>query len=127
MKCYNSLDKQSKKEINENFIKKVKEQKPSAYAYSQFNLQNVINQHVSKSKTRKAIKSIFPPSMYEKYGSESVSKSRSRSKKKRENSDQIESKIASSSKRSQLPPLPEINGASRLKYTNVVKTYYPST
>ena len=42
----------------------------------------MVNQFVSKSKTRKAIKTIFPPSMYENYGKKKRGNSRSKSKTK---------------------------------------------
>ena len=45
---------------------KLKEKKLGFYN-GRINLQNVLNEHVSKSKARKALKTIFPPSMYEKY------------------------------------------------------------
>lgn len=111
MKYYNALDKQSKKDINERFIRKVKEQKPSAFQSNNFNLQNVISQHVSKSKTRKAIKSIFPPSMYDKANETESSNSRSRSKKRAEILAKPHQKIHNVIKKNKLPPLPEISAA----------------
>ena len=41
----------------------------------------MLDKHVSKSITRKAIKAIFPPGMYQKYGKQN--KGGSRSNKKR--------------------------------------------
>ena len=80
MKQYNMLDKKSKRNINENFIRKIKENKLSTFQNNQnINIQNVLEKHVSKSKTRKAMKKIFPPSLYDKYMTDGSSNSRSRS------------------------------------------------
>jgi hypothetical protein len=108
MRCYNSLDKQAKKDINENFIKRIKENKSTAYLNNAFNIQNVISKHVSHSKTRKAIKSIFPPSMYDKYDNCGGSKYRSKSNKNREGSAMKDQKIQNVIRKNRLPPLPEI-------------------
>lgn len=69
-KFYQNLDKQSKKDVNDHFIKQIREKKPGGGNVN-IHLENVLSQHVSKSKTRKAMKTIFPPSMYEKIDSES--------------------------------------------------------
>jgi len=82
MRHYNMLDNKSKRDINETFLRKIKENKPGIFQNNQnLNIQNVLDKHVSKSKTRKAMKKIFPPSMYDKFSNTS-SNSRSRSKKR---------------------------------------------
>jgi hypothetical protein len=125
LKQYNSLDKRAKKDINENFIRKIKENKPNAYQNNQnINLQNILNEHVSPSKTHKVIKKIFPPSMYNK----SRSNSRSKSKKgKGENSTKREQKIHNVIIRNKLPPLPEIHAGGKYnsKYAPKYKNSQP--
>lgn len=122
IRCYTSLDKQAKKDINEKFIRKIKENKPNSYQKNGGMLQNVINKHVSKSNTRKAIKSIFPPSMYDKYGDSGSSKSRSTSKNQREFSDKRDRKVQNVVKRNRLPPLPEVNGGGKTGHGYIAKS-----
>lgn len=134
IKQYNSLDKRAKKEVNEKFIRKIKENKPNAYMNSQnINLQNILHEHVSQSKTRKAIKKIFPPSMYDAKAfldeydkAESRSNSRSKSKRSgRENSSKRRQKVHNIVKKNMLPPLPEIHAGGKYNSKYVSKTKNP--
>ncbi|CAI2363742.1 unnamed protein product [Moneuplotes crassus] len=107
MKQYNMLDKKAKQDINDKFIKRIKENRISSAQVSQgISIQNVLEKHVSKAKTRKAMKKIFPPSLYEKYHTDGSSNSRSRSKK-RMSSAKNRRKVHNAVKRNKLPPLPE--------------------
>lgn len=105
MKAYKALDKSSKSAVNNTFIDKVtgKKRAKSHKIKSDYKqIQKMVNQFVSKSKTRKAIKSIFPPSMYDNPTKAKRSTSRSRSKTKPNARSNLSAK-----KKAPLPPVRE--------------------
>lgn len=67
LRRYKALDNNSKQAVNDQFLNKILKRVPLHNERDE-TLQNLINKHSSEIKKSDAVKAIFPPELYEKYG-----------------------------------------------------------